>query len=169
MSSSPTALQDLKLPAKLNELALAFAKMPNPKMRYRQLLFFAQKCPPMESQYMVEENRVPGCLSTVHVHVLPFRDDEGIVRVNFQGDSDGQLTKGLVHLLVKGLSGCTPSEIGEVDPEFVKATGLAESLTPGRNNGFLNMLKTMKKKARDVATEFEGSGSSTASVSPEES
>jgi sulfur transfer protein SufE len=53
--------------------------------------------------------------------------------------------QGLAALLVLGLSGCKPSEILSVQPGFIEMLGLKQSLTPSRNNGFLNMFLKMQK------------------------
>ena len=67
-------------------------------------------------------------------------------KVLYQGNSDAQLVKGLVGLLVEGLSGLTPAEIVTLTPYFIQDTGLNVSLRPSRANGFYNIF-SIKKKA----------------------
>lgn len=63
--------------------------------------------------------------------------------------------QGLAALLVQGLSACTPEEIVRIQPTFIELLGLQQSLTPSRNNGFLNMFKLMQKKAVDIYLQEE--------------
>ena len=56
----------------------------------------------------------------------------------------------LTMYIFSGLSNCTLEEISAVNPEFIKEAGISQSLTPGRNNGFLNMLHSMKQKAQQL-------------------
>ena len=127
--------------------------VPDDKLRYQQLFFLASKCKPMDPALKTDENKVPGCLSTVHIHAT--REDD---KIYYVGDSDAQMTKGLVAMLVNGLSGHTNAEIQQVQPEFIKFAGIGSTLTPGRNNGFLNMMKVMKDKAHALVAGGDDSG-----------
>ncbi|CAM9130318.1 unnamed protein product [Choristocarpus tenellus] len=163
LMSAAADIKDLCLTPELERLVKAFRSMPNDQMRYKQLLFMASQGEELESELKVQSNKVEGCLSTVHV-VGESRD--GLIY--FRGDSDGQLTKGLVNLLLRGLSGNPAEAIQNVKPEFIRVTGLQASLTPGRNNGFINMLQMMKRKAMEISTGAEG-GASTTSTGEEDS
>ena len=68
-------------------------------------------------------------------------------KVLYQGNSDAQLVKGLVGLLVEGLSGLTPAEIVTITPYFIQDTGLNVSLRPSRANGILQHFFTDEKKS----------------------
>lgn len=112
-----------ELPPALAKLVFGLASLPDDKYRYKQLLFWASESGTMPEALKTPENKVPGCLSTVHVHAELAEDGT----VNFIGDSDAQLTKGLVTLLVKGLSGSTPEAIANVQPGFIQTAGIAQS------------------------------------------
>jgi cysteine desulfuration protein SufE len=94
------------LPAALAKIVQRFQRHSDPKQRYEQLLWYAKRLPAFPESDKLPENKVSGCASQVYVTA---NLAEG--KVLYQGDSDAQLVKGLVGLLVEGLSGLTPAEI----------------------------------------------------------
>ena len=120
----------------------------DPKRRYEYVLWLAKKLPAPPADLNSDSNRVRGCVSQVFVQ--PVIDGEVL---HWQGDSDAQITKGLLALLIQGLDGLTPQQVMAVDPGFIAETGLAASLTPSRANGFLNILRHMQAQAAALAGE----------------
>ncbi|XP_049398249.1 sufE-like protein 1, chloroplastic/mitochondrial [Solanum stenotomum] len=150
--SSSSSLQPIEeLPPKLQEIVKLFQAVELPKAKYEQLLFYGKNLKPLDTQYKTSENKVQGCVSQVWVRAY-FDSEKNVV---FEADSDSVLTKGLAALLVQGLSGRPVEEILKVSPDFAVLLGLQQSLTPSRNNGFLNMLKLMQKKALQLYVEAE--------------
>jgi sulfur transfer protein SufE/stress-induced morphogen len=146
------SVEDLGLTPVLEKYANGLRGVTDDKLRYKQLIFLADKCESMDEALKTDQNKVPGCASTVYVHAILRKDEsDGKDKIYYTGDSDGQLTKGLVAMLVTGLSGCTPEEIEKVDPSFIQYARVSNSLTPSRNNGFLNMLSLMKAQSRAVS------------------
>lgn len=94
------------------------------------------------------ENKVKGCVSQVYI-TASLKDG----KVEYQGDSDAQLVKGLVALLIEGLSDLPPETIIKIQPDFIEETGLKVSLTPSRANGFYNIFQMMQKKALEFKLE----------------
>lgn len=129
-------------PASIDKLVDRFQRVSDPKRRYEQLLWFAKKLEGFPESEKTPENKVSGCVSQVYI-IASLEDG----KVHYQGDSDAQITKGLVALLIQGLNGLTPPEIIGLSPDFIKDTQLDVSLTPSRANGFYNIFKTMQKKA----------------------
>ncbi|NJK68257.1 MAG: SufE family protein [Microcoleus sp. SU_5_3] len=136
------------LPAALAKIVKRFQQRPDPKQRYEQLLWYAKRVPEFPEGDKLPENKVSGCVSQVYITA---ELTEG--KVFYQGDSDAQLVKGLVGLLIEGLNGLTPGEIVNITPDFIQDTGLNVSLTPSRANGFYNIFQMMKNKA--VACELK--------------
>jgi cysteine desulfuration protein SufE len=132
----------MPFPPNLDKIVERFKRHSDPKKRYEQLLWYAKKLEAMPEEAKIPENKVQGCVSQVFI-TANLKDG----KVWYQGDSDAQLVKGLVALLIQGLNGLSPEEIMQVSPDFIEETGLKVSLTPSRANGFYNILQLMKKKA----------------------
>ena len=131
--------------AELDRMVERLGSTPDPKRRYEYVLWLAKKLKPMPDEQRTEERKVRGCVSQVYVCGSL---NQGVMQ--WQGDSDALITKGLLALLIQGLNGLTPAQVQAVDPEFISATGLHASLTPSRANGFLNILRTMQSQAQEL-------------------
>ena len=133
-------------PASIDKLVQRFQKVAEPKRRYEQLLWLAKKLDPFPADAKIEENKVQGCVSQVYV-IASLEDG----KLHYRGDSDAQITKGLVAFLIRGMNGLTPEEMVDLAPDFIKETQLDVSLTPSRANGFFNIFKMMQQKAAGFA------------------
>ena len=136
-------------PPALDKIVKRFQRIQDPRRRYEQLLWYAKRLEDFPEAAKLPDNKVKGCVS--QVYIIANTDDEG--NVNFQGDSDAQITKGLVALLIEGLKGLPPQDIVQLQPDFIKETQLDVSLTPSRANGFYNIFKTMQQKALALVDE----------------
>lgn len=104
MSTSSVPLPPL--PPVLEKIVRRLQQTTDPKRRYEYLLWLAKRLPALSEAQKTAENKVPGCVSQVFI-VAAVVDG----KVMFQADSDAQLTKGLVALLVEGLNGLTPKKL----------------------------------------------------------
>ncbi|KAI3703099.1 hypothetical protein L6452_28854 [Arctium lappa] len=150
-SSEPQNLE--QLPQKFQEIIKLFQSVQDPKAKYEQLLFYGKNLKSLDPQFKSDENKVKGCVSQVWLRA--YFDDSDKKTVVFEADSDALITKGLAALLVQGLSGSTVEEILRISPDFIVLLGLQQSLSPSRNNGFLNMFELMQKKALFLYVEAE--------------
>ncbi len=128
-----------------NELDKIVSKLKScsePKKRYEYLLFLSKKLPELPLDSLNNSIKVKGCISQVYVIG---ELNEG--KLSWRGYSDALITKGMLSLLIKGLNNLTPEEVLEIDPTFITATGLHQSLTVSRANGFLNIFLQMRSQA----------------------
>lgn len=56
------------LPPSLQKIVGAFQMVPDPMARYKQLLFYASKLPPMPAADHLETHKVQGCVSQVSIY-----------------------------------------------------------------------------------------------------
>ena len=93
----------------------------------------------LEEEKRTEENIVKGCQSKVWLDAQLIDN-----KIQFKADSNTAITKGLVSILVRILSGRTPQEIIDADLFFVDKVGLNRFIGTQRSNGLGAMMKQMK-------------------------
>lgn len=107
--------------------------------KYEYLISLGKDLPLIDEQYKDEQHLIKGCQSRVWLHAA--QDAE---QVKFTADSDAIITKGIIGLLVRVLSGQKPEEVAKAELYFVDQIGLHEHLSPTRSNGLRSMVKQMK-------------------------
>ncbi len=112
------------------------------EMKYEHLIDIGKSLPLIDPQYKTDDRLIKGCQSKVWLH-SELKDGNLL----FRADSDAIITKGIVGLMVRVLSGHTPAEIMGAKLEFIDQIGLKEHLSPTRANGLVSMIKQMKLDA----------------------
>jgi len=118
--------------------------------KYDYLIELSRSLPPFDDKLKVPENLIQGCQSRVWLHAS--LSGEG--KIIFTADSDALITKGIIALLIRVLSGHTPEEILQADLYFIDRIGLRENLSPTRSNGLLSMIKQIKMYALAYQTKL---------------
>lgn len=136
-------MSTLELPATIAERAHAltseFQALDGWEARYKRLIELGRALGDLPDSLKDEDHKVRGCQSQVWLHAEV--DSEG--RVQFRGDSDALIVKGLVSILLRVYSGASPAQILAAPPVFLKEMGLDQHLSPSRANGLHAMVKQM--------------------------
>lgn len=109
------------------------------EMSIGYLMELGDQLPPMNESSKTEDNIVKGCQSKVW---LGAQLNDG--KIDFNADSNTAITKGLVSLLVRILSGRKPQEVIDADLFFIDKVGLNRFIGTQRSNGLGAMMKQMK-------------------------
>jgi len=121
--------------------------------KYNYLIEMGRSIPIIDESYKTDQYVITGCQSKVWLHA-DYRDG----KIFFSADSDAIITKGIVNLLIRVLSGRTPDEILNADMDFIEKVGLREHLSPTRSNGLTSMVKQMKLYALAFKTKDASEG-----------
>ncbi len=119
--------------------------------RYQYLIELGNAMDGLSLEYQCEENRVQGCLSTVWLVCQKSPDNPR--KLVYLADSDSQLVKGLVAILVQLYNQKTPDEILLLDIVDVFARiELTQHISRSRANGVHSMIARIKTLALNHAT-----------------
>jgi len=107
--------------------------------KYNYLIELSQNLPALDPKYKSREYLIEGCQSKVWLYA----EMDGDI-IKYTADSDAIITKGIVALLIRVMSGRSPEEIKDADLFFIDRIGLKDNLSPTRANGLFSMVKQMK-------------------------
>ncbi len=107
--------------------------------KYAYLIELGNDLEDLDPKDKNDQNLIKGCQSRVWL-VADIQDGQ----INFSGESDAVIVKGLVALLLRVVSGRTPKELLENELHFVDDIGLKQHLSPTRSNGLLAMMKQIR-------------------------
>ncbi len=122
-----------------NQIEAEFQNLNDWMDKYNHLIEMGKTLPLIDEKLKVDNNLISGCQSRVW---LAATYEKG--RVHFSADSDAMITKGIISMLIRVLSGQTPDAIINASLDFIGRIGLKEHLSPTRSNGMDAMIKQMK-------------------------
>ena len=134
--------------ANIDDIVSDFELIDDWEERYRYVIELGRDLEPFPEDARTDANKVRGCASQVWLETAVARDNNEPV-LNFRGDSDAHIVRGLIYLLLVSYSGRPAREVAQADAESLFAKlGLGGHLTPQRSNGVRSMVERMKADAK---------------------
>ncbi|MEX2514481.1 MAG: SufE family protein [Cyclobacteriaceae bacterium] len=103
------------------------------------IMELGDQLPPFPEEEKKDDNIIKGCQSKVWL-VTKMEED----RIQFLADSNTEITKGLISLLIRVLSDRKAQEIIDADLYFIEKIGMGNIIGSQRSNGLAAMIKQMK-------------------------
>src|ERR1700681_73968 len=118
----------------IDEIRDNFALLDDWDDRYRYVIELGRTLDSMPESEHSAANKVQGCASQVWLSRQVGRSDRNEPLLNYLGDSDAHIVRGLIAILLTLYSGHTPQEILATDALAVfDEFGIREHLTPQRS------------------------------------
>jgi cysteine desulfuration protein SufE len=141
----------VSMSTKLDDIRADFALLDDWEDRYRYVIELGRSLPPLDESLKCAANKVQGCASQVWLVSHATRSEGAAPRLNFEGDSDAHIVKGLIAILFAMYDGQPADAILKHDAQTVFAElGLKDHLTPQRSNGLASMVARIQSDARQA-------------------
>jgi len=133
----------------LDEIVDIFELLGDWDQRYAYLVELGEQLPTMPEELKTDDNKVKGCMSQVWIHA--YSDEIQPEVINFYGDCDTSIIKGVLALLIQLTSGRTLEDINKLDVDiFFERLNLDENLSPNRHVGVYAIVELMKEQAKNI-------------------
>jgi cysteine desulfuration protein SufE len=114
------------------------------------IMELGNKLGPIEEQSKVDSNLIKGCQSKVWL-VADLEDEQLVLKA----DSNTDITKGLISLLIRVLSGQDLEDIIQAKLYFIEGIGMSKIIGSQRSNGLTAMIKQIKLYALAYKTKLQ--------------
>ncbi|WP_332767279.1 SufE family protein [Phenylobacterium sp.] len=132
----------------LDDLAQEFDLLGDWEERYRYVIDLGRELAPLTDAERNDANKVRGCASQVWLVTEPQADGT----VDFRGDSDAHIVRGLIAVLLRLYSGRPPKAILDFDAKAAfDKLGLSGHLSAQRSNGLVSMVGRVRRDAEALA------------------
>lgn len=143
LQTHPIYVRAMTLPQNIQDMIDDFEFLTDWEDRYMHVIDMGKHLTPMAPEEKTPETKVKGCVSQVWVVTETDGDT-----LNFRGDSDAYIVKGLVAVVLEIYSGRTAKDILALDAaEILGKLGLEEHLSPQRANGLKAMIGRIRAEA----------------------
>ncbi|VAY02285.1 Cysteine desulfuration protein SufE [Arsenophonus endosymbiont of Aleurodicus dispersus] len=130
-----------------NKLLFNFSRCKNWEERYLYLIELGEKLLPISDIQKQVKNYVTGCQSQVWI-VMELNSDG---KIQFAGDSDAAIVKGLIALVIIIFQNKTGQQILFTDSNsFFQKLLLEQHLTPSRSQGLHAMIRSIHHRAEQM-------------------
>ena len=131
-----------------DKLLRNFTRCANWEEKYLYIIELGQRLPPLSPEAHIPENSIQGCQSLVWIIMHQY--DAGVIE--FAGDSDAAIVKGLIAVVFILYQQMSPQDIVAFDvrPWFEKMA-LTQHLTPSRSQGLEAMIRAIRTKAANIS------------------
>jgi cysteine desulfurase/selenocysteine lyase len=133
----------------LHEIRAEFAELDDPVDRTTYLIEIGRTLPPLDEHLKTEENRVLGCQA--RVWLVANERPGSPPALEFHADSDAQIVRGLIAVLLAAFNGKTAAEILAFPIDTLFAELKLPALVPMRSNGLVAMVRRIQAIAKLAA------------------
>ena len=105
---------------------------------------------PLEDKYRIDSNLIKGCQSKVWLEAELEND-----RLVLKADSNTDITKGLISLLIRVLSGQCLDDVINADLYFIERIGMHNVIGSQRSNGLTSMIRQIRLYAIAYKTKLQ--------------
>jgi cysteine desulfuration protein SufE len=131
----------------LAELEDEFELLGDWEERYRHVIDLGRGLAPLTAAERTDANKVRGCAS--QVWLVTERGADKVL--NFRGDSDAHIVRGLIAILLKLYSGRAAETILGFDAKAAfEGLGLTGALSAQRSNGLFSMVERIRRDAAEA-------------------